>query len=80
MKKLIRSCTALLIVLCLVLGLCSTGIQASAVESPVSKESLVDWAKEIMDRVTDVSKADVAAKLESLVAEAREILGLKRKV
>ena len=74
MKKLIRSCTALLMALCLVLGLCSTGIQASAVESPVSKESLVDWAKEIMDRVTDVSKADVAAKLESLVAEAREIL------
>lgn len=76
MKKLFRSCAALLMALCLILGVCGTGIQASAAEVPVSKESLVDWAKDILNRVMDVdlSKEEAVAELKALAAEAKDIL------
>lgn len=77
MKKLFRSCTALMLALCLVLGVCGTGVMASAAEVPeITKESLVDWAKEILDRLQqiDLSKENAVAELKALIAEAKDIL------
>ena len=77
MKKLFRSCAALLMALCLILGVCGTGITAAAVEVPeVSKESLVEWAKEILARLQeiDLSKEEAVAELKALIAEAKDIL------
>lgn len=76
MKKLFRTCTALLMAMCLVLGL-GAGVAASAAETEdLTKQDLVDWAKDILDEITaaDITKAEVAAKLEALVEEAKDIL------
>lgn len=75
MKKLFRSCTALLLALCLVLGLGTVAASAAEVED-LSKQDLIDWAQDILDEITavDITKAEVAAKLEALVEEAKDIL------
>ena len=75
MKKLYRSCTALLMAFCLILGLCSAGIQASAVEVPsdlpVDEQSLVEWAQEVLTRALaiDLHDDDSAAQIKDLVED-----------
>ena len=70
MKKLFRSCTALLMALCLVLGLGT--VAASATETQdLSKQELVDWAKDVLQQIEaiDVHEDLTAANLEKLVRE-----------
>ena len=73
MKKLYRSCTALLMAFCLILGLCGAGVKASAVEVPsdlpVDEQTLVEWAKEVLNRALeiDLHADDSAAQIEELV-------------
>lgn len=75
MKKLYRSCTALLMAFCLILGLCGAGIQASAVEVPsdlpVNEQSLVEWAKEVLNRTLeiDLHDEDSAMQIKALIED-----------
>ena len=70
MKKLFRSCTALLLALCLVLGL--GAVAASATETnDVSKQDIAEWVKEVLAELSaaDVREDLTADNLEKLVRE-----------
>ena len=70
MKKLFRSCTALLLALCLVLGL--GAVAASAAETKdVSKQDIAEWVKEVLAELSAVEvREDLTAdNLEKLVRE-----------
>ena len=67
MKKLFRSCTALLLALCLVLGL--GAVAASAAEpKDVSKQDIAEWVKEVL---AELSAVEVR---EDLTADNQEKL------
>ena len=70
MKKLFRSCTALLLALCLVLGL--GAVAASAAETKdVSKQDIAEWVKEVLAELSAVEvREDLTAdNLEKLIRE-----------
>lgn len=70
MKKLFRSCTALLLALCLVLGL--GAVAASAAETKdVSKQDIAEWVKEVLAELSAVEvREDLTAEnLEKLIRE-----------
>ena len=70
MKKLFRSCTALLLALCLVLGL--GAVAASAAEpADVSKQDIIDWVKDVLAELSAVEvREDLTAdNLETLIRE-----------
>lgn len=70
MKKLFRSCTALLLALCLVLGL--GAVAASAAEpADVSKQDIAEWVKEVLAELSAVEvREDLTAdNLEKLIRE-----------
>ena len=70
MKKLFRSCTALLLALCLVLGL--GAVAASAAETKdVSKQDIAEWVKDVLAELSAVEvREDLTAdNLEKLVRE-----------
>ena len=75
MKKLYRSCTALLMAFCLILGLCGAGVKASAEDIlsdfPVDEQSVAEWAQEVLDRALsiDLHDADSAAQIKELVED-----------
>ena len=70
MKKLFRSCTALLLALCLVLGL--GAVAASAAEpADVSKQDVIEWVKDVLAELSAVEvREDLTAdNLEKLIRE-----------
>jgi hypothetical protein len=70
MKKLFRSCTALLLALCLVLGL--GAVAASAAETKdVSKQDIAEWVKDVLAELSAVEvREDLTAdNLEKLIRE-----------
>ena len=70
MKKLFHSCTALLLALCLVLGL--GAVAASAAETKdVSKQDIAEWVKEVLAELSAVEvREDLTAdNLEKLIRE-----------
>lgn len=71
MKKLFRTCTALLMAMCLVLGL-GAGVAASAAETEdLTKQDLVDWAKDVLAQMSAVEVREelTAVNLEKLIRE-----------
>lgn len=80
MSKFFRSCTALLMALCLTLGVCGIGVTASAVTTPdgadITRQDLVDWAQRVLSRIStsDITKDDVVNEVNKLVDEAKTIL------
>jgi hypothetical protein len=78
MKKLFRSCTALLLAMCLVLGMGAVAASAAETED-LSKKDLVEWAKDVLQQIEDANVREelTAENLEELVREVVTVTNAK---
>ena len=69
MKKIWRSCTALLMALCLMLGVCSTGLAAGLADYGVTEEQLLEMIKDGTIKIEEIDLEKVEELIDSGAVE-----------
>ena len=72
MKKIWRSCTALLMALCLMLGVCSNGLAAGLADYGITEEQLLEMIKDGTIKVEDIDVDKVEDLIEDGAIEVPE--------